>query len=173
MTFKRIVFIIVGLIISGIIIYYFYPITKISDNITIDKIVVFKSEHKLFAYSKNQLVVIYKVAIGKNPIGAKEYEGDLKTPEGLYIINSKNPYSGYHKNLGISYPNNNDIKKARQLGKPAGGDIKLHGLKNGQGYIGKFLRWKDWTNGCIALTNSELDELYNHTPIGTSIEIRK
>lgn len=157
----------------GLVIYYFYPIDKIPSNIVIDKIIVHKAKHNLVAYSKGKIVVCYKVAIGKAPIGEKQYEGDLKTPEGEYIIDSKNPNSSYHKNLGISYPNLKDISIANKLGKPTGGDIKIHGLNNSQGYIGKFQRWKDWTNGCIALTNDEIDELYSHTPIGTKIEILK
>ena len=153
--------------------YYFYPISKIPGNIIIDNIVVLKSKHQLLAYSQGRLIVIYKISIGKNPVGNKEFEGDQKTPEGIYKIESKNPHSAFHKNLGISYPNERDVRNSRQLGKLPGGDIKLHGLKNGQEYLGKFQRWMDWTNGCIALTNDEMDELYDHTHIGTRIEIRK
>jgi len=160
------------IVLSSLLLYYFYPIQKIPAGISIDKIIVHKSKHRLEAYSNNKLIVNYKIAIAKNPVGAKEYQGDLKTPEGIYTINDKNPNSGYHKNLGISYPNAEDIAHAKQLGKPTGGDIKIHGLKNGQGYIGKFLRWKDWTNGCIALTDEEVDELYEHTLIGALIEIK-
>lgn len=113
----------------------------------------------------------YTISLGGNPIGDKEYEGDKKTPEGIYYINDKNPNSGYHKNLGISYPNKKDIEQAKKLGKPVGGDIKIHGLKNRTGVIGKLHRWFDWTLGCIALTNNEMDELYYSVPIGTKIEI--
>ena len=115
----------------------------------------------------------YKVAIGKDRTGRKEFEGDMKTPEGSYTIINKNARSEFHKNLGISYPNQQDIIQAQRIGKAAGGDIKIHGLKNGQGYVGKFHRWIDWTNGCIALTNDEMDQLYDHTPVGTLIEIKK
>ena len=173
MTTKRLCSLAFIFILLWLVIYYYYPITKIPDGIVIDKILVLKSKHELLAYSKGQLVATYKVALGKNPVGDKEYVGDQKTPEGVYTINSKNPYSGYHKNLGVSYPNEEDIREAKQHNKPTGGDIKLHGLKNGQGFISKFQRWKDWTNGCIALTNEELDELYNHTLVGTPIEIKK
>lgn len=77
-------------------------------------------------------------------------------------------------NLGVSYPSDADRKEAAKIGEPTGGDIKIHGLKNGwQGAIGKFQRWKDWTTGCIALTNQEMQELYDHVPIGTPIEIRE
>ena len=153
--------------------YYFYPTQKIPESAVIDRIIVLKSRHKLLAYSSGKLVADYKISIGKNPLGAKEFEGDNRTPEGIYTINGKNSNSQYFKNLGVSYPNQRDTRHAKQTGKPAGGNIKIHGLKNGLGYIGKFHRWKDWTNGCIALTNREVNELYDHTPVGTVIEIRK
>ena len=154
-------------------IYYVYPYSPMSKNVVIDKIVVFKSDHKLLAFSKNILIKTFHIAIGKGGAGDKQFEGDQKTPEGEYLINSKNANSGFHKNLGISYPSPQDIIEARKLGKSAGAEIKIHGLKNRQGYIGKFQRWRDWTNGCIGLTNEEIDDLYAHTPIGTPILIFK
>ncbi|MBK8626491.1 MAG: L,D-transpeptidase family protein [Saprospiraceae bacterium] len=151
---------------------FFYPEIKLPADIQIDKLVVFKSKRQLLAYSNGQLVKTYKISLGRQPIGDKEFEGDKKTPEGLYFINDKNPSSGYHKNLGISYPNNDDIEYAKRLGKPTGGDIKIHGLRNKTGLIGKFHRWFDWTLGCIAVTNSEIDELYEAVKIGTPIDIK-
>jgi len=118
------------------------------------------------------LIKTYKIAIGQNSVGDKEFEGDKKTPEGNYTINSKNPNSGWHKNLGVSYPNNEDIAQAKSFGKPVGGDIKIHALRNGLGFIGKFHRSYDWTNGCIAVTNEEVDELYDIVKIGAVIEIQ-
>ena len=156
----------------GVTIYYFYPEKKLPKGAKIDRLVVLKSERKLQAFSDVQLLKTYTISLGRNPIGAKEFEGDKKTPEGLYTINDKNPNSGYHKNLGISYPSLKDIEKADKIGKPAGGDIKIHGIRNGSGFIGKFQRFFDWTAGCIALTDAEIDELYEHTPIGTPIEIK-
>ena len=88
-----------------------------------------------------------------------------------YVINDKNRYSGYHKNLGVSYPNKADIKKAKLLGKSPGGDIKIHGLPNKMGFIHKFHRWLDLTHGCMMVTNEEVDELFNAVEIGTPIEI--
>jgi murein L,D-transpeptidase YafK len=137
----------------------------------IDKLVVFKSKRRLWAYSNQRLVKTYKIALGRQPLGAKQFEGDRKTPEGKYYINGKNPYSGYHKNLGISYPNKNDILYASRQGKSSGGDVKIHGLKNGMGFVGKFHRWLDWTLGCIAVTDEEMDELYFAVNPGTVIEI--
>lgn len=113
----------------------------------------------------------YKIALGKNPVGDKQFEGDDKTPEGLYYINDKNPNSGYHKNLGVSYPNASDSVEAKSFNKPVGGDIKIHGIRNYMGIIGKFHNLRDWTRGCIAVTDEEIDELYEHVPIGTPIQI--
>lgn len=156
----------------GVAVYYYYPIDKIPDGVVIDKLVALKSRHTLQAWSHGKLIVSYPISIGQAPVGKKQFEGDKRTPEGLYYINAKNDRSGWHKNLGISYPNENDIAHAKNLGKPTGGDVKIHGLKNGNGRIGKFHRWRDWTAGCIALTDEELDEIYAHTPVNTPIEIR-
>jgi len=145
----------------------------IPNNVSINKIVVTKSKHIMELFCKNELIKTYKIAIGRGGLGAKEYEGDKKTPEGIYKIISKNKDSGYHNNLGISYPNSNDIKRCKKLNKPTGGDIKIHGLKNGFGFIGNIHHLFDWTLGCIALTNQEIDELSAHTTIGTIIEIKQ
>lgn len=155
----------------AIAIYYFYPERKLPKGKTIDRIEVFKSKRRMKVYSGGILLKTYKIALGKNPIGHKEFEGDCKTPEGIYTIDGRNPKSTFHKNLGISYPNENDLEKARSIGKSAGGDIKIHGLRNGSGCISKFHRWKDWTAGCIAITDSEIDELYDAVKMGSEIEI--
>lgn len=154
----------------GLAVYYL-PETKLKDGIEIDRLVVYKSQRKLVAYTSGELVKTYTIALGRNPDGHKEYEGDMKTPEGSYTINDKNANSAYHKNLGISYPNANDIAHAKTLGKLPGGAIKIHGLRNGTGVIGRLHRWVDWTQGCIALTDEEVDELYKVVSVGTPIEI--
>lgn len=169
---STIIWLILSCILLGLSGYYFYPEGKLAPNIQIDKLVVYKSQRQLLAYSNGQLAKTYTISLGRNPIGDKEFEGDKKTPEGLYYIYDKNPNSGYHKNLGVSYPNESDIENAKRLGKPAGGNIKIHGLRNGTGFIDKFHRWHDWTLGCIALTNGEIDELYNAVKVGTQIEIK-
>lgn len=138
---------------------------------SIDMVVVYKSRHVLEAYSHGELVKSYPISIGKNPIGHKEFEGDKKTPEGNYTIASKNPNSGWHKNLGVSYPNEEDIEHAKSIGKSAGGNIKVHGLRNGLGFIGTLHRTFDWTDGCIALSNDEMDELYDSVKVGSVIQI--
>ena len=172
MTKRKIIWLTITLTLIGLTVYYFYPEDKLPANTPIDKLVVYKSKRQLGAYSKGQLVKSYKISLGRQPIGDKEFEGDKKTPEGLYYINDKNPHSGYHKNLGISYPNKDDIENAKRLGKPTGGDVKIHGLRNKTGFISKFHRWFDWTLGCIAVTDEEIDELYGAVKIGTVIEIK-
>lgn len=145
---------------------------KIDTGVRIDEIIIEKKARRLLVYSKKHLTRIYKISLGKNPIGAKEFEGDNKTPEGIYIINEKNPNSSFHKSLGISYPNSIDIQNASKVGKDPGGLIKIHGLKNGLGWIGRAHLIFDWTAGCIAMTDEEIDELYNAVQVGTVVEIR-
>jgi murein L,D-transpeptidase YafK len=145
-------------------------LNKLPNNTKIDALIVYKSERKLIAFSKGKIIKTYSIALGKSPIGAKQFQGDNKTPEGIYFINGKNAHSVAYKNLGISYPNSNDISNSK--GKPTGGDIKIHGLMNNLWFIGNFHRLIDWTNGCIAVNNFEMDELYNSVKIGTRIEIR-
>jgi murein L,D-transpeptidase YafK len=152
--------------------YYFFPEDKLPGNIKIEKIIVRKADSRLEVYAAGELVKSYTVAIGRNAVGDKEFQGDKRTPEGSYIINGKNPGSTYHKNLGISYPHHADREEAKRKNLNPGGDIKIHGLKNGLGFIGKFHRFFNWTAGCIAVTNAEMDELYDHVPIGTPIIIQ-
>jgi murein L,D-transpeptidase YafK len=168
---KKILFLISFLFIV-LLVYYFDPENNLPKSTKVDSIVVYKSKRIMQIYSDGRLLKTYTIALGRNPIGAKEFEGDRKTPEGVYYINDKNPNSGWHKNLGISYPNATDRKRAKQMGKSPGGAIKIHGLKNKRGFVGKFHRWKDWTLGCIAVTDDEVDELYRTVKIGTPIEIK-
>jgi murein L,D-transpeptidase YafK len=156
---------------AGTLVYYFLPEQKLPPHKKIDKLVVYKSKRIMEAYSKGELLKRYKISIGQVPVGDKQGEGDKKTPEGHYTINDKNPNSGFHKNLGISYPSQADIAEARSKGLSPGGEVKIHGLKSGQGFIGKFHRMLNWTAGCIAVTDEEIDELYAHVKIRTPITI--
>lgn len=160
------------LTLASLLIYYFYPERNLPGDAEIDRIVVCKSKRQMMVYSSGELLKIYRISLGRQPVGAKEFEGDRKTPEGVYFINDRNPNSGYHKNLGISYPDRDDLENANRLGKPAGGDIKIHGLRNKAGFVGKFHRLCDWTMGCIAVTDKEIDELYGAVKIGAQIEIK-
>ncbi|RYG10111.1 MAG: hypothetical protein EOO07_22715 [Chitinophagaceae bacterium] len=154
------------------VIYNLWPEKKLAADAKIDYLLVEKSRQTMKAYTGNKLIKTYRISVGKNAVGHKVYEGDQKTPEGIYTINDRNPNSGYHKNLGVSYPNNIDREKAKQLGKSPGGDIKIHGLRNGLGFIKKLHRAFNWTNGCIALTDNEVDELYTAVVTNAKIEIR-
>lgn len=137
----------------------------------VDSLVVIKHSRTMLVFEHGILLKKYKIALGKQPVGTKHFEGDMRTPEGLYYINGKNAQSAYHKNLGISYPNSSDRLFARKAGKPTGGDIKIHGLRNDQAYLGRFHTITDWTDGCIALSNDEIDELFVHINTGIPIYI--
>lgn len=142
------------------------------DTLHIDEIIVLKGERKLMLKQNGVVIKEYKIALGKNPIGDKQFEGDNKTPEGKYSIDGKNPNSQYYKNLGVSYPNEDDIREAATFGKPAGGDIKIHGFENGFKGNQELFKNIDWTAGCISVTNKEMDELYELIDIGTVIWIK-
>ena len=119
-----------------------------------------------------KVIRTYQVALGKQPVGPKIQEGDLRTPEGQYKIDGRYLQSEFHRALHISYPNAADRARARQLGVSSGGDILIHGLPNGQGAIGKAHLQSDWTWGCIAVTNEEIEEIWRLVPNGTVVEIR-
>ena len=137
-----------------------------------DKILIEKKERRLTLISKDKMLKTYKIALGGNPNGPKEREGDNKTPEGTYIIDSRNKDSRYHLSLHISYPNEKDKKRAKELGVLPGGDIMIHGIKNGLGWIDRFHTQFDWTKGCIAVTDEEIEEIDKLVPDGTAVEIR-
>lgn len=172
MTKSKMIWLTVFLSFIGLTVYYFYPEDELPKDVQIDNIVVFKSKRQLLVYSNGQLLKTYKISIGLQPVGDKQFQGDNKTPEGIYFINDKNPNSICYKNLGISYPNKDNIANAKRLGKSAGGDIKIHGLFNNTGFISKFHRWIGFTYGCIMVTDDEIDELYNAVKTGTRIEIK-
>jgi len=138
----------------------------------IDHIIVLKSEHIMRMYSHDKLVTEYHVALGLNPIGPKRRKGDDKTPEGSYTIDLKNPHSQFHLSLGISYPNAQDRERARRQGVNPGGSIMIHGLPREFAYLGAHHRENDWTWGCIAVTNPEIEEIWSLVQVGTKIEIR-
>ena len=143
----------------------------LSAGTTIDRIVVEKAAKKLSIFRDGNHIKSYRIALGRNPVGAKQKEGDMKTPEGIYKIDSRNAQSSFHLALHVSYPSDEDNQRAAAGGVSAGSDIMIHGIQNGRGWIGAFHRWKDWTAGCIALTDEEIEELWRVTADGTTIEI--
>jgi murein L,D-transpeptidase YafK len=136
-----------------------------------DKVLIEKQARRLSLLSKGEVIKSYKIALGGNPLGPKERQGDNKTPEGTYRIDARNGNSGFHLSLHISYPNEDDKKRAKKLGVSPGGDIMIHGIKNGFSQVGASHAETDWTEGCIAVTNQEMEEIYKFVPIGTVVEI--
>ena len=139
---------------------------------SVDRILIEKKERRLMLISKGEVLKTYKIALGGNPNGPKERQGDNKTPEGTYVIDSRNKDSRYHLSLHISYPNEKDKKRAKQLGVSPGGDIMIHGIKNGFSWVGDLHTEVDWTKGCIAVTDEEIEEIDKLAPNGTIVEVR-
>lgn len=139
-----------------------------------DEIVVNKSERVLYLKQNGQTIRQYKIALGNEPIGHKQKQGDGKTPEGRYFISGRNPHSAYHLSLRISYPNAEDKKQAAQKGVSPGGDIMIHGYPNRvPNRLFDFIHEKkDWTAGCIAVKDAEIEEIWKLVSNGTPIEIR-
>jgi len=137
----------------------------------IDLVLVKKSENKMYLMSEKTIVKEYHVVFGANPKGHKQQEGDEKTPEGNYTLDYKNPNSSFYKSIHISYPNENDKKRAKQKGVNPGGMIMIHGQKNGFGWLSWFMQNFNWTDGCIAVTNRDMDEIWKLVKVGTPIRI--
>lgn len=137
-----------------------------------DSIVLDKSDRRLTMYHRGQAVKTYDVALGKNPVGAKLRRGDGRTPEGLYYIEGRNPSSKYHLSLRVSYPAESDRQRAAKLGVSAGGDIMIHGLPPAFATVGALHRQQDWTEGCVAVTNEEIEEIWRSVPNGAWILIK-
>ncbi len=130
-----------------------------------DRVIINKARREMLLLRGQSVLRSYRIALGPNPVGHKQQEGDGRTPEGQYVIDRRNLKSRYHLSLHISYPNPRDIECARLLGVAPGGDIMIHGWKDGQA------RDTDWTQGCIAVTDGEMDEIWSLVPDGTAIEI--
>ncbi len=140
-------------------------------NYNIEEIRILKKDRTLKLIIKNKPIKTYRVALGFNPTGHKIKEGDGKTPEGTYYVERKKANSAFHKALKISYPSEQDKRKARKIGVNPGNNIMIHGIKNGLEFVGKAHTLLDWTKGCIAVTNEEMDEIYDAVKIGTKVEI--
>ncbi len=132
----------------------------------VTRIVVLKEERRMMLLRHNRIVSSHKIDLGFAPVGHKRMEGDGRTPEGRYFVDRRNPNSRFHLSLGLSYPNARDTATARAVGKSPGGDIFIHG----KGDPGK-RRNTDWTEGCIAVSNREMERIYAWVPIGTPVDI--
>ncbi|MBD0260812.1 MAG: L,D-transpeptidase family protein [Cytophagales bacterium] len=136
-----------------------------------DKVVVYKSKRQMQLLRAEKVLRTYRVALGDNPVGHKRQEGDEKTPEGDYVLDWRNPNSLYYKSIHISYPNAQDRQQARRRGVSPGGDIMIHGRNGPVVLPDGTWKWKDWTDGCIAVTNAEMDEIWKMVKNGTPIQI--
>lgn len=157
-----------ALLVTAIVVWAHFPARALPNDVVADRIVVEKSKHTLTLYAGTIAQKQYAIAIGNGRDGNKQAEGDRRTPEGKYVINGRNANSKYHRALHVSYPNSDDRSR---LSRP-GGDIEIHGLPRSLAWLGRLGVIIDWTAGCIALKNSDVDELWRAVPAGTRIEIK-
>ena len=137
-----------------------------------DRILVKKSERRLYLLKGGQVIAEYPIRLGLNPTGPKRYEGDYRTPEGRYELVRRNPNSEFFLSLEVSYPNGQDLERAREIGKPPGGLIMIHGQPNLPSKSAEYYKSNDWTNGCIAVSNRDMVDIWLRTDLGTPIEIQ-
>jgi murein L,D-transpeptidase YafK len=136
-----------------------------------DAVLINKSEKSLYLLTNDRVIAEYSVVFGSSPRGHKVQEGDERTPEGKYVLDYKNPHSKYFKSIHVSYPNSQDRKRARELGVSPGGDIMIHGQPNDLGWTRMFSQFVNWTDGCIALDDADMQEVWDAVDTGTPIEI--
>ena len=146
-------------------------ISQAQTEVVADSIVISKSAHTLSLMSGKTVLKTYHVALGRGSSGAKQFEGDNRTPEGKYFIDEKKTSTKFHKALHLSYPNADDRAKALKLGRSPGGNIEIHGLPTSFAWVGTTQHIIDWTAGCIALSNDEIDEVWKLASVGMPVEI--
>ncbi|PAU81975.1 hypothetical protein CK501_02155 [Halovibrio salipaludis] len=139
---------------------------------SVDRVLVIKSERRLYLIRDGKRIGSYRVSLGQEPEGHKLFAGDNRTPEGQYTLDWRNPESDYYRSIHISYPNSEDRRKARAWGQDPGGNIMIHGLPNDAGKWNFAFEGLDWTDGCIAVNNRAMDEIWRRVTVGTPIEIR-
>ncbi len=144
---------------------------RLDPNQSADEILIDKSQRKLWLKNQGAIIDTYEIALGFSPTGHKSKEGDGKTPIGVYEIDWRNPDSSFHRSLHISYPTPKQVEDARLAGINPGGMIMIHGQPNGSEYQNSRKIQQDWTNGCIAVSNDEMDEIWQRVPDGTRIII--
>lgn len=137
-----------------------------------DLVRVSKSESKLYLLNKGQTFASFHVVFGRNSLGSKQQEGDHRTPEGRYVLDSKNEKSAFYKAIHISYPSPEDRARAAKLGVSPGGSVMVHGQKNGFAWLEALAQHFNWTNGCIALRDEDMEVVWNSVDAGTPIEIQ-
>jgi murein L,D-transpeptidase YafK len=172
---KRLTVVIAGILLAaalvGIVIHQTRYVELPADVIA-DRVVIEKSARRLTIFAEGKRLKSYSVSLGPSPEGHKQFEGDGRTPEGQYVIDRRKADSSFHLALHISYPETRDVQFAQLQGLSPGGDIMIHGIRNGLGVLGPIHRTFDWTQGCIAVTDAEIEELWRAVPDGTPIDLR-
>ncbi|MDH3612593.1 MAG: L,D-transpeptidase family protein [Gammaproteobacteria bacterium] len=138
----------------------------------VDRVVVEKADRKLHLIMDGRPFRTFTIALGMRPTGDKQQEGDFKTPEGRYLLDTRNPNSEFFLSIHVSYPNSHDVREARAQGVDPGGAIMIHGQPNEPSRSEAYYRTQDWTNGCIAVSNSDMIDIWLMTDDNTPIEIR-
>jgi murein L,D-transpeptidase YafK len=160
------------LMVAGLGAWRYWPRSVLPQDAKADLVVVHKAARRLELYREGVLLKSYAVSLGPHPIGPKQQQGDGKTPEGEYRLNYRKADSSFHRALHISYPGPADIAFARSHGVDPGGLVMVHGMKNGLGWLGRLHLAVDWTDGCVAVTDDEMDELWRAVPEGTKILLK-
>ena len=148
-----------------------HPLPARATSSKVDRVLVVKKERLMMLLKDGKVLKSYKIALGRQPVGPKSCQGDMKTPEGTYVLDRRNDRSRFYKSLHISYPNSADAAASRKRGVNPGRDIMIHGLPRGFEDLGDIHTARNWTKGCIAVSNAEIDEIWRLVPNGTPIEI--
>jgi murein L,D-transpeptidase YafK len=172
MGFRHLAVLLVGVSAVGVV-WGYWPTPTLPTDVRIDRVVVDKSARRLELLSGNDVIASYRVALGRHPDGPKLTLGDGRTPEGDYMIDYRNLQSRFHRALHISYPSAEDVRDAHVRGVEPGGMIMIHGVDDRFAKLGRFHTFLDWTDGCIAVTNAEVDQIYKVVVDGTPIHIAR
>jgi murein L,D-transpeptidase YafK len=157
---------------TGVFVWAHTPPPPLASEMRVERIVVYKDQRRLLLLDGERPVAEFRVALGRNPRGHKVQDGDERTPEGVYKIDHHKADSDFHKALHISYPSASDIDRARAAAVKPGDSVMIHGLSPRRALLGKLHRLEDWTDGCIAVTNREIEQIFQVVRNGTPIEIR-
>ena len=161
----------VGVLLVALVVSLLHGSASLASSAHADRLVVIKHEHLMMLMRDGQVLKTYRVALGRGGIGPKVRAGDNKVPEGVYPIAGRNAQSAFHRALRVGYPTPQQVRDAQRSGVDPG-DFMIHGIRNGLGWVGQLQRYVDWTKGCIAVTDGEMDEVWRAVPDGTPIEIK-
>jgi murein L,D-transpeptidase YafK len=161
-----------AVVITAVGVWSSWPLPALAPGARADLLVLHKAARRLDLYQSGVLLKAYAVSLGRHPLGPKQQQGDGKTPEGEYIIDYRKADSSFYRSLHISYPAPADVAGARARGVAPGGFVMVHGMRNGLGWLGRLHLAFDWTDGCVAVTNREMDDIWRAVPDGTKIILK-